>query len=104
MPCSRCGKGTDPAFLTGAIQHSSPVLDENDLFALSSAPECTEPYHGQFLGASVIVVGRGTDKEKLFRKGDRLEASKMARQQNLTYDHVLAKHLCHELVVDLLRA
>jgi hypothetical protein len=80
------------------------ATDENNMFTLATAPECTEPYHGQFQGATVYVLGLGTENERLFRKGDWTEATKAARVQGLTLDHVLAINLCHDKVIELFQA
>ena len=74
------------------------------MISLSSAPDCTEPYHGAFQGAKIYILAHNTAEEQLFRKGDYLEATKLARTRNLTLDTVLAVNLCHTVVVDLLQA
>jgi hypothetical protein len=71
---------------------------------LASAPGCTERYHGAYLRGSVIIVGRLTPSETLYRKPDRDAAAKHARDANLTYDHVLATELCHDVVMGLFGA
>jgi hypothetical protein len=71
---------------------------------LQSAPECTTPYEGIFRQATVFVVGYDTPDEKLFTRGQRTAALKMARDQKLTFDQVVARSLCHESMVSLLGA
>ena len=86
------------------LRGSSPEQDENGLVALSSAAECTEPYHGQFTGASVFIVGRGTEHERLFVRGHKMDAMRWAKQHSVTLDHVHVTNLCHEPVLALLGA
>lgn len=74
------------------------------MFPLAQASGCTEPYHGAFTGASVFVVGIGTDKEKLFVRGQRKEALRYALDEAATVDHVHVTSLCHEPVRELLGA
>jgi hypothetical protein len=102
--CGGCGKGRDAAYYQGAIRSSKYTVDERNMIALTTAPECAEPYHGAFQGARIYVLGYGTPDERLFRKGDYLEATKLARTRNLTLDTVLAVNLCHDTMVELLQA
>ena len=104
MPCGGCGKGRDQARYEGAIRASRYDVDANNMISLSTAPDCTEPYHGAFQGAKIYVLGRGTDQEQIYRKGDWQEATLQARTRNLTLDSVLAVNLCHDVVTELLKA
>ena len=94
----------------GAVTQSSRlVADEHGLIPLNKYSTCTEPYHGQFTGASVFVIGRGTIHERLFRKAQRDDATIYARDngntgETLTIDHVHGTTLCHDAVVALLGA
>ena len=72
-------------------------------------PDPTQPYHGQFTGASVFVVARGTDKERLFRKLQADDATRYAMTQGtpgeaLTIDHLHSTSLAHQAMVELLGA
>jgi hypothetical protein len=91
------------------IQSSRLVADEHGLIPLARFGSCADAYHGQFSGASVFVIGRGTDQERLFRKAQQDDATRYAidngpGQDALTIDHVHATTLCHDAVVELLGA
>ena len=88
---------------SSTIQSTRFVKDDNGLLPLASYPDCTERYHGQFIGAQLFVVGRGVAaKEKLFLKGQFKEAAAYMRQNRTTIDRIRAVDLCHESVVQLL--
>jgi hypothetical protein len=72
------------------------------MFPLAAAPDCTEPYHGAFVGASLLVVGRGTDNERIFVRGQRTDALRYAKARKTTLDHVQARALCHDAVLAVL--
>ena len=91
------------------VQSSRLVADEHGLLPLARYPDATEPYHGQFTGASVFVVARGTDKERLFRKLQADDATRYAMTQGtpgeaLTIDHLHSTSLAHQAMVELLGA
>lgn len=104
MACGKCGGRRDTSILGAHLPSGNYVRDENGLFPLAQAPDCTEKYHGQFQGASVFVVGMGTEKEKLFVRGQKVEAMKYAKAQETSLDHVHVTSLCHEPVLGLLGA
>jgi hypothetical protein len=81
---------------------SNPPEHTGEPIPLASAPpDCTETYHGQFTAASLYIVGRGTDQEHLYLKGQGEEARRVGRRDKLTVDHVRATDVCHETVVAL---
>jgi hypothetical protein len=91
------------------VQSSRLVADEYGLLPLSSFPACPDAYHGQFTGATVFVIGRGTSHERLFRKADRDNATRYAIDNGttgstLTIDHLHSTSLCHDAIVRLLGA
>jgi hypothetical protein len=102
MACG-CGKRSGVEFTTG-VTSSLPAEDEVGLISLASAPDCTEKYHGVFIKSSVVVMARDTENEKLFRRGDQVEARHTAVKNGWTLDHVRADQLCHESVVQLFGA
>ena len=71
---------------------------------LRSAPECSEPYNGIYRQATVFVIGYDTDHETLFTRGERTAALRMAREQKLSFDQVVARSLCHATMLELLGA
>jgi hypothetical protein len=110
MPCSGCGGRNSLGARGGAVVQSSRLIaDEHGLLPLAQFTPCSDPYHGQFTGASVFVVARGTDKERLFRKLQADDATRYAMTQGtpgeaLTIDHLHSTSLCHEAMVELLGA
>jgi hypothetical protein len=69
---------------------------------MQSDPECTKPYDGPFRQATVFIVGYTTPAETMYRRGDRKQALKHAREDKLTFDQVPARAMCHDLMVGLL--
>lgn len=111
MPnCGGCGGRNSLGARGGAVVQSTRlVADEYGLLPLAQYPNASEPYHGQFTGASVFVVGRGTEKERLFRKVQADDATRYAMAEGstgetLTIDHLHSTSLCHEAMVSLLGA
>ena len=87
-----------------AMGRAYPGPTDDGVVMLRSAPECTTPYSGIYKQATVFVIGYDTDSETLFTRGERTAALKMAKEQNLTFNQVVARSLCHETVVALLGA
>lgn len=104
MGCNCGGRPTTGSAM--ALRNSSPRPNERGMYDLASAPGCAERYDGLLANASIYVIGRGTEHEKLFVKRDRIEALRYARtvKPNLTVDHLLATDLCREPVLALLGA
>lgn len=85
-----------------ALTRSFPGVEQNGMTLLASAPDCSEPYDGVFRQATVFVVGYGTEREKLFKRGDRTAALSLAKAEKLTFDQLPARSLCHETMLELL--
>lgn len=100
MGCGCKGKALTPQ-ATG-ISRSFPSTDETGTIMMQSAPECTRPYNGPFRRLSVLVAGYGTEHEQLFRRNQRNDAIRYARQHKVSLDPVPASALCDELAVALL--
>lgn len=99
MPCQKCGQTRSPDFV-GTFLPSYPENDitEAGLVRLASAEECTEKYHGRWPSATVFILARGTENERLFRRGQKVEAGRLARTKQWTLDNVPADKLCHDQV------
>lgn len=104
MACSGCGGRTNVGIQGAIIQSASPQPDEYDMIPMSKYPECHERYHGTFTGASVFLVGVGTEHEQIFVRGHRVEALRYANDRHTTLDHVYSTSLCHQAVLQLLGA
>jgi hypothetical protein len=74
------------------------------MITLASSPDCTERYHGQFTGARIHVVGRGTDNETLYLKKNYQDAVKDALTTKRTLDTVAAIDLCHDTMMEFIGA
>lgn len=100
MPCGCGQRGSTPSAF-GLAKGSVQITDQG-MIMLASTNGCTEPYHGQYQGASVYVVGLGTDAEAVYLKADNKRALRDARARRTTFDHLPARQLCHERMVELL--
>jgi len=69
---------------------------------LQADTECTEPYSGIFRQATVFIVGYATLDEQVFVRGERTKALALAKAKKLSFDQVVARALCHHLMIDLL--
>jgi len=72
------------------------------MIVLQADTYCDELYHGSFQQATIFVVAYATPQETLFVRGQRAAALKMAKENRLTFDQVVARSCCHHLMVDLL--
>lgn len=97
-----CGKRPDTASAVGL--RSASTQHEGDLYELASYPECDRPYRGAFQGATIYIVGYGTEEETLFRRADRGTAARLAREKRTSLTHVPAIELCEEAMLELLGA
>jgi hypothetical protein len=92
------------------LRQSYATQDSAGLYSLAAAPDCTEPYHGEYAKSNLTlyVVALGTKDEQLFRRSQRNEATRLARTGRsanggrLTLDQVHPSNLCHEVVVGFL--
>ncbi len=104
MACGGCGKGVDRDRV-GTLRASAYQPDTDiGLYALASQPDCSDAYHGVYTTGTVYVLARGTEREQLFVRGQRVEASRIARRDNVTLDSVRADQLCHDAVLELFGA
>jgi len=72
------------------------------MVVLQADPYCDELYYGNYKQATVFVVAYATPNETLFKRADRTAALKLAKENNLTFDQVVARSCCHHLMVALL--
>ena len=69
------------------------------MVVLQADPYCDELYYGNYKQATVFVVAYATEREQLFKRADRTAALKLAKEQKLTFDQVVARSCCHHLMV-----
>jgi hypothetical protein len=103
MPCA-C---KDKSRLTPDSRNLSrayPGPGDDGVVMLRAAPECSTPYDGVYRQATVFIVGYDTEHEQVFKRGDRTEALRLAKENRLTFDQVVARSLCHEVALQLLGA
>lgn len=64
---------------------------------------CDTLYKGQFEGMSIYVVARGTSEEKLFPKGQLVQAAEYARSlaSNVAIENLPTAALCSRAVTDV---
>jgi hypothetical protein len=64
---------------------------------------CDTLYKGQFEGMSIYVVARGTSEEKLFPKGQLVQAAEYARSlpSNVAIENLPTASLCSRAVTDV---
>jgi hypothetical protein len=75
-----------------------------ELITLATAPECSERYDGPYRSASIFIIARGTEHERLYVKKDMVTAQTLARRNSWTLDRVRAESLCREPMLRLLGA
>lgn len=77
-----------------------PKPNERNMFPLEGEDAATiEPYHGNFRGSTVYVVGYGTEHEEVFTRGSRHEAFRIAVQKETTLSHLSATMFSHESMI-----
>lgn len=103
MPCA-CRDKNALGISARGISRSNPRPGPNGLYELRADPECSQPYQGMFRGATVFVVGYGTENETVYKRGERTQAINHAKEQNLTLDQMPASALCERLMVELLES
>jgi len=84
------------------LTRAFPSAGEDDIVVLQADTTCEEPYSGRYQSATIFVVGYATPQESLFTRKQRTEALALAKQENLTFDGVVARECCHHLMVALL--
>lgn len=83
--------------------HTQP--DSEGGYRLLTYPDCTTLYSsGPSQGASIVIVGRYTEAEKLFVLDDVLDASEYAIANHVGIENLPTTALCHDAVVELLGA
>ena len=103
MPCA-CKDKSKLTPDSRSLLRAYPGPGDDGVVMLQSDPECSTPYDGIYRQATVFVVGYGTKRERLFKRGDRTAALKLAKENRLTFDQVVARSLCHETAIELLGA
>lgn len=106
MGCN-CGKRQDETLVGTTLRHSpSFASSSSGIYDTMSAPGCIEPYHGAFARSNVYVyvVDINGDDEQFFLRGQRNEASQIARRGRRSLDTVHPANLCHDLMVQLFGA
>jgi len=107
MPgCSSCGGTTIPASGYSVDSNAHPWIDVNEygVRPIGDEPASCQPYHGEFQGTTVFLVGYGTDEVKVFLRGARTEAWTYAQENDLSFQHINVVELCHDRVIGLLGA
>lgn len=99
--CAPCrGGGPRKQRLSAVVRGGSP----SGGYPLAGYPDCTNMHTGQFAGDSVIVIGRLTQGERMFRRRDIDEADAYAKSTRLTIESIPTTALCDRAVVDLFTA
>jgi hypothetical protein len=83
---------------------AQPFPDEDGRYHPASENPDDPLYTGVFENESVYIVGFGTDNEKFFPRGKRVEAFNAAQDGRLTIDHLRACGLAEGLMVKLFGA
>lgn len=97
MPCSACGQSVQ---LKAGIDFSK--LQGNDgLVTLRSRPDCGDRYTGPYETMKVLVVGLGTERERVFPASQAVKANFYARKEMLGMKPVFAGLLCRGVVAEL---
>lgn len=104
QPCGRCGgrrRGEPPPESLKALRsgYPGPKPNAKGMYPMAAAPDCDEPYWGEFNTANVYVVGQQTELEKIFRRSQKREASAYARQHDLEIRPYLARSLPRDAMV-----
>ena len=71
-------------------------------YQLYSYPDCDALYRGPHEGSNVLVVGRLSERERLFVRKDFAAAQDYARSERLNIENLSTVSVCHQAVVDLL--
>jgi hypothetical protein len=103
MPCA-CKQKDALVYDGRGLTRSNPRPEDNGVYLLQEDLECRTPYSGAFRGATVFIVGYGTEFERVYRRAERKAAIQDARENKRTIDQVPARALCHTIMVALLGA
>ena len=97
MGCS-CGKGARVREMISTKNSGSAGA-----YPLFSYSGCDTLYKGQFEGMSIYVVARGTSEEKLFPKGQLVQAAELERSlaSNVAIENLPTASLCSQAVADV---
>ncbi len=97
MGCS-CGKGARVREMISTKNSGSAGS-----YPLFSHPGCETLYKGVYEGMSIYVVARGTSEERLFPKGQLVQAAEYARSltSNAAIENLPTAGLCAQAVIDV---
>lgn len=105
QPCGACGGkkvGAARRAPAPVFEAAAPPSNDRGMYPfIGEAYDC-EAYHGAYLGTTLFLVGYGTPQERLYLRTRRAEAERFARDNNLSWDHISVRSLCHDRVVELL--
>ena len=95
MGCS-CGKGARVREMISTKNSGSAGA-----YPLFSYSGCDTLYKGVYEGMSIYVVARGTSEEKLFPKGQLVQAAEYARSlaSNVAIENLPTASLCSQAVM-----
>lgn len=105
MACN-CKKGASDTH--GLLYHESRhVISASGVFE-QLAGDGVEAYHGLYLSADVWVVAMATEQQRVFLRAQATDAKAYYKQLmaegRSTIDHVLARNMPHDLMLNLLGA
>jgi hypothetical protein len=76
------------------------TLDSRSMLTLNGDDQLCEPYHGQFTGTYVYVVGYGTEHERMFLRSLSKQAEQYAATNGVKVGRLISvRSLCHDRVV-----
>ena len=101
MGCRSCGQRSANLGITYRMAKAgtTPPLnytDENVLI-LQSNPEDCEPYDGGFRSGTAYVVGYGTDKERVYHRGQKAAMIAYATDNQLQPQQISPSQVCDEV-------
>jgi hypothetical protein len=77
-----------------------PTVNQYGAYSLTGATS-ERGYHGRFRNQSVMIVGYGTEHERLFLVPQRQEAKAHAKEHNLRIIRAIANQIPEDLGVEL---
>lgn len=97
MACN-CGRKTTRL---ETLRTSRAAPSRNGGYALAGYPDCETLHLGEYQGASIYVVGRNTEFERLFLRTALPEASAYAREVRQSIENLPTSALCDQAVLDV---
>ena len=79
------------------VSRSNPTANG---YTLMSYPDCTRRHDGKYVGLTIFVVSRNTDKERLFKRTELAEASTYAKEVFGQIEALPTAELCDQAVID----